>query len=126
MSIPGGPDPAPKQAWRVDLRAEKNRICVVLSVDDQGRYEVAYGRGRPEPNGNHVKVEQKSPFGFALRLTKDTHFWAENVGYVFRENLTQFVRNCPPGLFLELEELAESPACSVRLFVPRASTPPKP
>src|SRR5262245_15187788 len=116
MSGQGGPAPQERDAWRVRIPADSDKVrtCVILSRDTLGRFEIAYGRGTAQAAGKHVRVRHGSVYSKALGLSKDTHFWAEDIGYVFEEHLLERICRCPPGLFTDLEELAESPECTVR------------
>lgn len=81
--------------------------AVVIRVDsDVERALVIYGTGTAGRSFEHRIVEPERREGKALKLTKPTYFYVTSLRLAKFDLLTTTGCRCPPGLFIDLNELA--------------------
>lgn len=96
----------------------KNRLGVVMRVlQDEGVAIVLAGTSKPYEHEPNVVVKRDSRYGKALRLSADTYFRKSYLGRPNLDVLKYEGRQCPPGLFIELQRILEEAALT---------TPPTP
>lgn len=84
---------------------QKTRPGYVITQLD-GWSLVALGTGQCHPDRHGVKVGAQERFGRAMRLSKDTWFYAENMQWFRDDELDpRLAARCPIPLFNRLREL---------------------
>lgn len=94
----------PRDVVQIDL--DKRRIAIVVRLSGEFA-EIVYGQATAGRGHEHVLVKPETRAGKALQLYKDTYFAASHVRLV-RISSVQRIGRCPPGLYLDIREIAEA------------------
>jgi hypothetical protein len=103
----------------------KRRPCVVLQIEcstDKPWALVIFGQEKPGLVERYA-VQQSSPDGLTLRLTKDTFFRSDGVRWILAEKLDPSRGKVSPALYYELDVLFEAAHAAHRIVpIPKSAT----
>lgn len=88
-------------AW-VDL--DKRRPTIIVEVGET-KAIVMHGTGTERPHYDSLCIDNRSPAGRRLGLTKPTYFYSGNWAIVPREQVAKTTGACPFAVFHKLEAL---------------------
>ncbi|RKH52443.1 hypothetical protein D7Y23_06780 [Corallococcus sp. AB050B] len=91
----------------VDVGGKPHPAIVVRLVPGEERLVVLCGTGTQRFELAGIPVQSHSAAGKALRLTKDTYFYATNLRSVRLGHVEVREGYCPPSLFLQVRYLVE-------------------
>ncbi len=105
------PRPKPQLRERgvasVEINGKPRPAIVVRLFQKEGRAVVLCGTGTQRSELVVLAVPQTTAAGKALRLTKDTYFYADQLRSVRLSHLQPEEGYCPPALFLQVRLLVE-------------------
>ncbi|WP_426744359.1 hypothetical protein VZQ01_22265 [Myxococcus faecalis] len=91
----------------VEINGKPRPAILVQFAKNEGRATVLCGTGTHRPELAVIEVPHQSAAGKALRLEKDTYFYADNVRSVRISHLQAREGLCPPSLFLQVRILVD-------------------
>ncbi|MBZ4330770.1 hypothetical protein NR800_30770 [Corallococcus interemptor] len=91
----------------VDVGGKPHPAIVVQIFPDEERVVVLCGTGTKRYELAGIEVQSSSAAGKALRLSKDTFFYATNLRSVRLGHAEVKEGSCPPSLFLQVRYLVE-------------------
>ncbi|MBN9680868.1 MULTISPECIES: hypothetical protein [unclassified Corallococcus] len=91
----------------VEVGGKSRPAIVVRRFPEEQRVVVLYGTGTKRVELAGIEVPSNSAAGKALRLTKDTFFYATSLRSVRLGHVTATAGLCPPELFLQVRYLVE-------------------
>ena len=107
--IPPGPKPQLRERGvvSVEINGKPRPAIVVRIFQKEERAVVLCGTGTQRSELVVLAVPQMTAAGKALRLTKDTYFYADQLRSVRLSHLQPGEGHCPPALFLQVRLLVE-------------------
>jgi hypothetical protein len=95
----------PKDFGWLAIAGKHPAVVISLDTDPQNAL-VIYGTSKRRNEEDCLRVASSSKYGKALRLTKDTYFYASNTRLASYSCFKPCGPKCPPGLFQDLKDLA--------------------
>jgi hypothetical protein len=92
-------------AVRLYAGEKEGRPGVIVRVRPDGRAFVLFGTGTARTELAHVLVRPRTAGGTALRLDKDTYFYARNSRVCGEDQVERLGVQVPPGLLTDLRRL---------------------